>query len=99
MANVFLALTAIHTTLAAHGKFGLRFQRVLMVGVSNQNCFFLQAPPQKKQYVLCSNRLVAAGVTSTLMSRWKRSELHTFNSERVTTVPWHSGLDFCGSLI
>jgi hypothetical protein len=52
MANVFLALTAIHTTLAAHGKFGLRFQRVLMVGVSNQNCFFLQAPPQKKQYVL-----------------------------------------------
>lgn len=81
------------------GNLACDFSEFWWWGCPIKTVFFLQAPPQKKQYVLWSNRLVAAGVTSTLMSRWKRSELHTFNSERVTTVPWHSGLDFCGSLI
>ena len=48
MANVFLALTAIHTTLAAHGTYGLQFQRVLMVQMYRKIVCFLGGAPGKK---------------------------------------------------
>ena len=41
MANIFLALTAIHTTLAANGKLGLKLQRFLLVRVPKNGIYIV----------------------------------------------------------